>query len=89
MRHLSDGALRRLYDEPYALDEVTRAHYNSCRDCQARFTTVADDARQALGLMVVPSAAVDPAGALARLKARTDHSGAPTRSRVTVHRVGW
>lgn len=89
MRHLSDGALRRLYDEPYALDEVTRAHYNSCRDCQARFTTVADDARQALGLMVVPTAAVDPAGALARLKARTDHSGAPTRSRVTVHRVGW
>lgn len=89
MRHLSDGALRRLYDEPYALDEVTRAHYNSCRDCQARFTTVADDARQALGLMVVPTAAVDPAGALARLKARTDHSGATTRTRVTVHRVGW
>jgi hypothetical protein len=39
--------------------------------------------------MVVPTAAVDPAGALARLKARTDHSGATTRTRVTVHRVGW
>jgi len=50
---------------------------------------VADDARQALGFMVVPTAAVDPAGALARLKTRTDHSAAPTRSRVTIHRVGW
>ena len=69
MRHLSDGALRRLYDEPYALDEETRAHYNDCPDCQARFTAVADDARNAMALMAVPAATVDPAGALTRVRA--------------------
>lgn len=82
MRHLSDGALRRLYDEPYALDEETRAHYNECQECQARFTAVADDARHALALMAVPTATVDPVGALARVKAL---SGA-TRSRFAVLR---
>ena len=69
MRHLSDGALRRLYDEPYALDEVVRAHYSGCEDCQARFTSIADDARHAADLMAVPAVAVDPASALNRVKA--------------------
>lgn len=79
MRHLSDGALRRLYDEPYSLDEETRAHYNDCADCRARFATVADDARHAMGLLAVPAATVDAAGALARLKGRTS-AGAPRLS---------
>ena len=86
MRHLSDGALRRLYDEPYSLDEETRAHYNDCADCQARFATVADDARHTMGLLAVPAATVDPAGALARVKARNGTgSGAP---RLTLVRGG-
>ena len=46
MAHLSEGALRRLYDEPHALVERDRAHYNSCPECQQRFSAVADDARQ-------------------------------------------
>jgi hypothetical protein len=75
VRHLSDGALRRLYDEPYSLDEETRAHYNDCVDCQARFAKVADDARHAMALLAVPAATVDPAGALASVKSRT-RSGA-------------
>ncbi|TMC07121.1 MAG: hypothetical protein E6J41_16830 [Chloroflexi bacterium] len=86
MRHLSDGALRRLYDEPYSLDEETRAHYNDCADCQARFATVADDARHTMGLLAVPAATVDPAGALARVKARNGTgSSAP---RLTLVRGG-
>lgn len=84
MRHLSEGALRRLYDEPYALDEETRAHYNECRECQERFTAVADDARHALALMAVPATTVDPVGALARVKAH----GSPTGSRFAVLRGG-
>jgi len=86
VRHLSDGALRRLYDEPYSLDEETRAHYNDCQQCQVRFTGVAEDARQALGLMAVPAATVDPAGALARLKARTHRGIGSQRPRVLVLR---
>ena len=88
MRHLSDGALRRVCDEPFALDEGTRAHYNSCQDCQTRFATVADDARHAAGLMAVHAVAVDPAGALARLKARARDVAAPARSSVRVQWVG-
>ncbi len=89
MRHLSDGALRRLYDEPFALDEATRAHYNSCQDCQTRFATVADDARHAAGLMAVDAVAVDAAAALARLKARANDRAAPVRSSVHVQWAGW
>lgn len=89
MRHLSDGALRRLYDEPYALDEETRAHYNGCQQCQMQFTAVADDARQALGLMAVPAATVDSAGALARIKSRTRETKASRRSSVIVLRGSW
>jgi len=71
VRHLSDGALRRLYDEPYSLDEETRAHYNDCADCQARFASVAEDARHTMAMLAVPAATVDSAGALARVKSRT------------------
>jgi hypothetical protein len=70
VRHLSDGALRRLYDEPYSLDEETRAHYNDCADCQARFASVADDARHTMSVLAVPAATVDSAGALATVKSR-------------------
>jgi len=75
VRHLSDGALRRLYDEPYSLDEETRAHYNDCADCQARFANVADDARHTMALLAVPAATVDSAGALAGVKSRTRPGG--------------
>ena len=67
MRHLNDGALRRLYDEPLALEEETRAHYNDCSDCQARFGAVADDARQTAALLAVPGATVDADAALKAL----------------------
>jgi hypothetical protein len=85
VRHLSDGALRRLYDEPYALDEEARAHYNDCGDCRARFTAVADDARHAMALLAVPGATVDPASALTRVRAGTR----PGRSSLGVLRGGW
>jgi hypothetical protein len=70
VRHLSDGVLRRLYDEPFALEEQARAHYNDCPDCQARFAAVADDARHALALMAVPGATVDPQAALRATRPR-------------------
>jgi hypothetical protein len=77
VRHLTEGALRRLYDEPYALDEQARAHYRDCTECQQRFTSVADDARHTLALMAVPAATVDPQAALARV--RSQPSQAPPR----------
>jgi hypothetical protein len=85
VRHLSDGALRRLYDEPYALVEEARSHYNGCAECQERFTAVADDARHALALLAVPATTVDSAGALARVRAQTRSD----RPRLAVLRGGW
>src|SRR2546426_12770744 len=70
MAHLSEGALRRLYDEPHALVERDRAHYNSCPECRERFSAIAEDVRQALALMSVPAATVDAEAALGRFKAR-------------------
>jgi hypothetical protein len=84
VRHLSDGALRRLYDEPYSLDEETRAHYNECADCQARFASVADDARHTMSVLAVPAATVDSAGALATVKSRMS----PHAPRLSIIRGG-
>src|SRR5947208_1697583 len=69
--------MRRLYDEPFALDEQARAHYHDCAECQQRFTSVADDARHTLALMAVPAATVDPQAALSRVRSRP--SPAPPR----------
>lgn len=68
MRHLSDGALRRLYDEPLALEEEARGHYRNCVECRSRFSAVSEDARYAAGLLAVPGATVDSEAALGRLK---------------------
>jgi hypothetical protein len=70
VRHLPEGVLRRLYDEPYSLDEAGRAHYWGCAVCQQRFSAIAEDARTALAAMAVPAAPIDPLAALRRLQAR-------------------
>jgi hypothetical protein len=88
VRHLNDGALRRLYDEPLALEEETRAHYNDCAECQARFGAVADDARQTAALLAVPGATVDAEAALRQSKSRP--VGAPPRLQLPALRsFGW
>lgn len=70
MAHLSDGALRRLYDEPLALSEDDRSHYRACAGCQERFATIAGDARHSLGLLAVPGATVDVEAALGQVRGR-------------------
>jgi hypothetical protein len=91
VRHLNDGALRRLYDEPLALEEKTRAHYNDCAECQSRFSAVAEDARHAYALMAVPGATVDAEAALRRVKnaAPTAASSAPRLRLPSVRGWGW
>jgi hypothetical protein len=91
VRHLNDGALRRLYDEPLALEEKTRAHYNDCAECQSRFSAIAEDARQAYALMAVPGATVDAEAALQRVKnaAPTAASSGPRLRLPSVRSWGW
>ena len=88
MGHLTDGALRRLYDEPLALEEEDRAHYDRCPECRARFASVAEDARHAVALMAVPGATVDADAALSRVKAAA--ASAPRRGGLSVlSGLGW
>jgi hypothetical protein len=77
--HLPDGALRRLYDEPFAQVERDRAHFNSCALCQERFKAVAEEARRAAVVLAVPTVTTDAGAALAGLKARAD-AGATERA---------
>lgn len=70
MAHLSDGTLRRMYDEPLAVPETARGHYATCANCQERFTEIAGDARQLAGALAVPAATVDAAAAYRSLKAK-------------------
>ena len=70
MRHLNDGTLRRIYDEPLALSAGDQAHYDACASCQARFRAIADGARSSAGLLTVPAFESQPAVALASLQRR-------------------
>ena len=81
MRHLSDGTLRRIYDEPLALTAVDQAHYDGCAECQARFESIANTARSTTALLSVPGFAPEPAAALQSVQARirTEEAARPPR----------
>ncbi len=51
MRHLSEGALRRLHDDRFAVSNREREHLGSCARCQARAARVGSDAEHAAALL--------------------------------------
>ena len=70
MRHLSEGTLRRIYDEPLAMAAADQAHYEGCAACKARFETVANLSRSTAALLALPAFEVEARPALARLNSR-------------------
>ncbi len=70
MRHLSDGTLRRIFDEPLALTAADQAHFDECAECTPRFTAIANDARATTGLLGVPAFEPQTPTALAVVRAR-------------------
>ncbi len=68
MAHLSDGTLRRKFDDPDSFTESENRHYSACADCQSRYTTLADDARAVAGALAVPDLKVDVASAFSRVR---------------------
>lgn len=68
MRHLNEGTLRRMYDDPHAVDEGMRAHLSRCEACQIRLGQVAGEARRAAELMQVSGVTVDAERAFRKLK---------------------
>jgi len=67
--HLSDGALRRMFDDPDARAGADASHLEGCAECQARFQAAADDARAIGTLLAVPEPQLDVRAAFARVAA--------------------
>jgi hypothetical protein len=70
VRHLSDGTLRRIYDEPLALTAADQAHFDECAECKPRFNAIANDARATTGLLRVPAFEPQARAALSVVQAR-------------------
>ena len=81
MRHLSDGTLRRIYDEPLALTSQDQAHFDGCTVCKARFESIAHAARATATLLSVPGFTPEPTAALrsVRIRIRAEEAGRPIR----------
>jgi hypothetical protein len=74
MRHLDDGTLRRMLDEPLALSGAAQLHYDQCPDCHSRREEIAGQARSAERLLEAPPLETQPQAALARLMASVEQT---------------
>ena len=81
MRHLNDGTLRRIVDEPLAMTAADQAHFDGCPECKARFARIAQGARSMAALLTVPAFDPDAAAALASVRTRIvrDEAARPPR----------
>jgi hypothetical protein len=68
--HLTEGTLRRIYDEPLALAAREQTHYDSCPECKDRFEQIANGARATTSLLKVPDFAPEAGAAFRSLQLR-------------------
>ena len=81
MRHLNDGTLRRILDEPLAMTAADQAHFDGCPECKSRVNAIANDARATATLLTVTGFDPDPGAAFASVQARIkrDEAARPPR----------
>jgi hypothetical protein len=86
VRHIADGTLRRLEDEPLAIPDRVIDHVAGCQRCRARRAELAVDAHHVAEIMSVPPLAPDTELAWARTlrELRRDPHGNQTRRQATV-----
>lgn len=77
MRHLSDGLLRRVIDDPLILGAADRRHFEGCDVCQARFAAIAGDHQAIVQMLASPTPPVDPGAGLLALEERGIQRRAP------------
>jgi hypothetical protein len=65
--HLTEGSLRRIYDDPDAKSGADALHLESCVECQTRLKAVSEDARAVASLLAVPDVNVDFARAFGKV----------------------
>jgi hypothetical protein len=70
VKHLAEGVLRRLHDEPQAVPSVDRLHLAACAECRRRLGLIAADARLTFDRLSTPALPIDTAGAYQRLQQR-------------------
>jgi hypothetical protein len=81
MRHVSEGRLRRLSDDPYSITDREQAHLDGCGRCQERLQKVVEDARHAGAVLQWPVPAIDVRAAYAAFGDRQRRAGRA--------RLGW
>ena len=74
MRHIPDGVLRRLDDEPLAVPDRLIDHVADCGRCRARRAEIAHDTERSAQLLSAPQLVPDTDLAWARLQ-RELHRG--------------
>lgn len=77
MRHVSDGLLRRVVDDPLILGAADRRHVDACEACRARLAAMVDDSQAVSRLLSTPLPPVDLPAARQRLIQRGALRGAP------------
>jgi hypothetical protein len=87
MRHLSDGTLRRLVDEPAGVADADREHVKNCAACLSRLAAATEDAREISAALNVDVAPDIDAG-LGRLS-RALAGERPTRAMEPVSSRRW
>ena len=70
MSHLSDGAVRRMFDDPNAVTGTEREHFATCAECKDRYAKASSDATDAARLLAVPAPTFDADAAFKRLAAK-------------------
>ena len=90
MRHVSDGVLRRLLDEPLSVPDAARRHLETCGRCRAGSGRIAENAALASRLLTEPVAepAADADLVWARLQRQLAEPGPARRTAVKVPRYG-
>lgn len=68
MRHIPDGVLRRLDDEPLAIPDRVTDHLDTCKRCGARHAEIAHDTEHVARLFAVPRIVPDVDLAWARMR---------------------
>jgi hypothetical protein len=88
MKHIDDGTLRRLQDEPLIMSEAQRAHLTACERCRERSAEIAGTAAAVSGAFAAP--AFDADTALVQLHARMerDHLHPVRTARVRTSGMG-
>lgn len=79
MRHLTDGILRRLVDEPFAIADSQKSHLARCKACQTRYARIEADASVVRATLDLPAYVPRVSTALARVRQQT-RAESPPRS---------